>query len=222
MRRLFDIALSGMALTALSPLLIPVAALLKVTGEGEVFYIQKRVGKNKEKFGLFKFVTMMKNSENMKNGTVTVKNDPRVLPVGRFLRKTKINELPQLLNIFKGDMSVIGPRPQTDRCFLAFPEDSQEAISKVKPGLSGIGSIVFRDEEEMLADPDIDRMKFYDEVIAPYKGELEQWYVKHQDSYTYFMLIGLTAWVIVFPKSEVYKRIFKDLPKVPKGLKKYL
>jgi len=222
MRRLFDIALSGMALTALSPLLVPVAALLKVTGEGEVLYIQKRVGKGRKKFGIFKFVTMVKNSENMKNGTLTVKDDPRVLPVGKYLRKTKINELPQLLNILKGDMSVIGPRPLTENGFSAYPEKSQDAVSQVKPGLSGIGSIVFRDEESMLDDPNIDRVEFYKNVIAPYKGELEQWYVKHQDTYTYFMLIGLTAWTVAFPKSDIYKRIFKDLPKPSKELKKYL
>jgi len=222
MRRLFDIALSGMALTALSPLLIPVSVLLKFTGEGEVLYIQKRMGKGREKFGIFKFVTMMKNSENMKNGTLTVKDDPRVLPIGKILRKTKINELPQLLNILKGDMSVIGPRPLTENAFSAYPDESQNAVSQVKPGLSGIGSIIFRDEESMLDNPNIDRVEFYKNEIAPYKGKLEEWYVEHQDTYTYFMLIGLTAWVVAFPKSDIYKKIFKDLPKVPKGLIKYL
>lgn len=158
----------------------------------------------------------------MTMGTVTVKNDPRVLPFGGFLRKTKINELPQLLNIFLGDMSIIGPRPQTERCFLAFSQNSQDAIKQVKPGLSGIGSIVFRDEESILDDPNIDRLKFYDEVIAPYKGELEEWYVKHQNLYTYFMLIGLTVWVVLFSDSKVYKTIFNDLPVPPESLEKWL
>jgi len=222
MVRFFDIFFSGLALVLLSPFLVPIALLLRFTGEGEVFYVQQRVGKNGTMFGLLKFATMLKDSPNMQMGTVTVKNDPRVLPMGGFLRKSKINELPQLINIFLGDMSVIGPRPQTERCFLAFPETSQEAIKQVKPGLSGIGSIVFRGEEDILDDPNIDRLKFYDNVIAPYKGELEQWYVKNQNLYTYFMLIGLTVWVVLFSDSKVYQSIFKDLPETPAELKKWL
>jgi len=219
--RFFDIFFSSLALVTISSLLVPVVVILKFTGEGEIFYIQPRVGKDGKMFGLLKFATMLKNSPNMGTNTVTVKDDPRVLPFGKILRKTKINELPQLINIIKGDMSIIGPRPQTERCFLAFPEKSQKIIVKVKPGLSGIGSIVFRDEENMLDQPGIDRLKFYDEVIAPYKGELEQWYVEHQNLYTYFMLIGLTVWVVLFPESKIYKKVFPDLPEEPDELKPY-
>jgi len=222
MQRFFDIIFSSLALVVFSPFLIPVSIILKFSGEGEVFYIQQRVGKDGKMFGLLKFATMLKDSANIGTGTVTVKDDPRVLPIGKFLRKSKINELPQLINIFLGDMSVIGPRPQAQRCFLAFPKDSQDAIIQVKPGLSGIGSIVFRDEESILDDDSIDRLKFYDDVIAPYKGELEQWYVKHYNLYTYFMLIGLTVWVVLNSDSKVYKSIFKDLPAVPKELEKWL
>jgi lipopolysaccharide/colanic/teichoic acid biosynthesis glycosyltransferase len=150
MLRLLDIVFALLALIVLSPLLIPVAIVLRFTGEGEIFFLQDRIGLGGEPFGLYKFATMLKNSPNVGTGTVTVKDDPRVLPVGRFLRKTKINELPQLLNILKGDMSVVGPRPQTRRCFDAFPADSQAEIIKVRPGLSGIGSIVFRGEEDMM------------------------------------------------------------------------
>jgi len=216
MQRFFDIIFSGLALLVFSPFLIPIALLLRFTGEGEIFYIQQRVGKGGNMFGLFKFATMLKNSPNMNLGTVTVKNDPRILPMGNFLRKTKINELPQLINIFLGDMSVIGPRPQTQRCFDAFSKKSQEAIIQVKPGLSGIGSIVFRDEENMLDNPEIDRLQFYDDIIAPYKGELEEWYVKHHTLYSYFILIGLTVWVIIFSESKIYRILFKDLP-LPSG-----
>ena len=218
MQRFFDIIFSGLALIIFSFFLIPLAIILRFTGEGEVFYIQPRVGKDGKKFGVFKFATMLKDSENMGTGTVTVKNDPRVLPVGKFLRKTKINELPQLINIFLGDMSVIGPRPQTERCFLAFPQKSQDAIIKVKPGLSGIGSVVFRDEENLLDNSNIDRVKYYDDVIAPYKGELAEWYVEHQSLYIYFILIGLTVWIILFPDSKIYNKILRDLPKAPEEL----
>ena len=154
MQRFFDILFSIIALVVFSPFLIPVSIILKLSGEGEIFYIQQRVGKDGKMFGLLKFATMLKDSANIGTGTITVKNDPRVLPIGKFLRKSKINELPQLLNILLGDMSVIGPRPQAERCFLAFPKIAQDAIIQVKPGLSGIGSIVFRDEENILDNPE--------------------------------------------------------------------
>ncbi len=217
--RFFDVLFSSVALVVLAPVLIPVMIILRFTGEGEVFYLQERIGKNGKPFKLIKFATMLKDSPNIGTGTVTVKDDPRVLPVGKFLRKTKINELPQLLNILKGDMSVIGPRPQTPRCFYAFPKKSQEAIVKVKPGLSGIGSVVFRNEEEILDDPTIDRLQFYDEVIAPYKGKLEEWFIKHRNIYTYFMLIFLTIWAVIIPKTKLHFKIFNDLPKPPKELR---
>jgi lipopolysaccharide/colanic/teichoic acid biosynthesis glycosyltransferase len=211
MQRLFDILLSGLALVVLSPLLVPIAILLRLTGEGEIFFRQDRVGRDGKTFALYKFATMLKNSPSIGTGTVTVKNDPRILPAGRFLRKTKINELPQLLNILNGDMSIIGPRPQTRRCFDAFPKHSQENIVKVRPGLSGIGSIVFRDEEEMMhghGDPNF----FYDQVIMPYKGQLEEWYVQTQSMYTYFVLIGLTVWVVLVPGSGAVWTVLRNLP----------
>lgn len=217
MTRLLDLILSLAALLVLSPFLIAVMLILKLTGEGEVFFLQERVGFGGKPFKLFKFVTMRKKSEVMGTGTVTMKNDPRVLPVGRFLRKTKLNELPQLMNIVIGDMSVVGPRPQTKRCFDAFPEKSQREIVKVRPGLSGLGSIIFRDEEEIMgraADP----VRCYDEVIMPYKGEIEEWYVANHGLRTYFWVIFLTAWVVLFPKSQLIYRVFRTLPPPPPEL----
>jgi len=214
MQRFLDILLSGVALLVLSPLLVPIAVVLCLTGEHEVFYVQQRVGRGGKLFGLYKFATMLKDSPNLSTGTVTLKNDPRILPAGRFLRKTKINELPQLLNILKGDMSIVGPRPQTQRCFDAFPAASQQAIIRVRPGLSGVGSIIFRDEENLMhahADPD----RFYDEVIMPYKGGLEEWYVANQGLHTYLLGIAITVWVVVFPKSQAVWRIFRTLPRPP-------
>ncbi len=219
--RFFDVGLSGLALILLSPLLIPIMFFLKLSGEGEVFFLQERVGKNREMFKLFKFATMLKDSPSMGTGTVTIKNDPRVLPTGKFLRKTKINELPQLLNVFLGHMSLIGPRPQAPRCFDAFPVKSQEIIVKVKPGLSGIGPIVFRGEEDIL-EGHIRTLDFYDNVIGPYKGEVEAWYVGKNGLIVYFSLILLTIWVILSPKSDLVWRLFKNLPSPPDVLKKEL
>ena len=221
MQRSLDILLSGLALLVLSPLLVPVAIALRLTGEGEVFFIQQRVGRGGQPFGLYKFATMLKDSPNIGTGTVTVKGDPRVLPLGRLLRKTKINELPQLLNILKGDMSIIGPRPQTRRCFDAFPARSQAEIIKVRPGLSGIGSIVFRDEEELMhasAEPE----RFYDEVIMPYQGALEEWYVAHRGLWTSLAAIFATAWVVLFPKSDIVWKLFPGLPSPPRTFEELL
>jgi len=221
MQRIFDIIFSGIALVLLSPLFLPLMFILRVTGEGEIFFPQCRVGRGRKHFKLYKFATMLKDSPNMATGTVTVKNDPRVLPMGGFLRKTKINELPQLINIINGDMSLIGPRPQTQRCFNAFSLSSQNVIVKVRPGLSGIGSIVFRNEEEMMHannDPD----KFYDVIVMPYKGKLEEWYVRNLSIRLYFQLIFITIYVVVFPRGKTVWAMLKKLPDPPKSLIKWL
>lgn len=219
MIRFFDIFFSSLALICLTPLFIPIIIILRFTGEHEIFFLQERVGKDGKLFKLFKFATMLKDSPNIGTGTVTIKDDPRILPFGKFLRKTKINELPQLINILKGDMSVVGPRPQTIRCFNAFPEYIQKEIIKVKPGLSGIGSIVFRNEEEILDSAVGDRLEFYDKIIAPYKGELEKWFVNNKSLKVYFLIIFTTIWVVLFPKSRLHWKLFKNLPPVPEELK---
>ena len=202
----------------LSPLLVPIVIILRCSGEGEVFFLQERVGRNGEVFKLYKFVTMLKVSPNIGTGTVTMKDDPRVLPVGKFLRKTKINELPQLLNIFFGDMSVIGPRPLTVQTFGSYSDSTKDVIIQVRPGLSGVGSIIFRGEEDIMhgATASVD---FYDNVIAPYKGALEEWFVSNKSLYIYFVAIFITAWVVLFPKTKVAWTVFKGLPEPPKELK---
>jgi len=217
MQRFFDIVFSGTALILLSPLLLPLMLVLRVTGEGEIFFAQNRVGRGGNDFKLYKFATMLKDSPNMGTGTVTVKNDQRVLPMGVLLRRTKINELPQLINIFKGDMSVIGPRPQTQRCFDAFPEPAQNNITKVRPGLSGVGSVVFRSEEDMMhanAQPD----RLYDDVIMPYKGRLESWYVRNNSVWNYLLLIALTVLVILTRSTRLIFKCYASLPRPPEDL----
>lgn len=217
MIRFFDIVFSGIALLILSPLLLTVALVLRFTGEREVFFRQQRVGKDGRMFGLIKFATMLKDSPNIGDGLLTAKNDPRVLPVGKFLRRTKINELPQLINIFKGDMSVIGPRPQARPHFEVFPGPDKEVLKTVSPGLSGIGSIVFRNEEVLLETAD-DKERFYAEVIAPYKSSLERWYIERRGLGMYFTLILLTAQAVLFPSSRLYRRLLPGLPVPPAEL----
>ena len=218
LKRAVDLLLSSIALLILSPLMLPVIIILRLTGEGKIFYRQDRVGKGGELFRLLKFATMLENSPNMKGGDITVRNDPRVLPFGGILRKTKINELPQLLNVFLGDMSIIGPRPLTPRTFSHYSKDVQEQIATLKPGLSGIGSIIFRDEESILANSKKSHLDCYKEDIIPFKGELEIWYKKRQSFLLDVLLIFLTIWVILFSNSRLPHKLFSDLPKSQRPL----
>jgi len=213
-KRTLDIAASLVALLILSPLLLPICLALLLTGEHHVFYFQQRIGLRNKKFGIWKFATMLKNSPSMAGGLHTTRRDPRVLPLGHFLRITKINELPQLLNILLGDMSIVGPRPLVDKTFDPYPDHVKRDIYNVRPGLTGIGSIVFRDEEKLLSESNMPIEKFYAEHIAPAKGELELWYQRRRSFTTDLLLIFLTAWVIPFPKSKLLHRIFKDLPEI--------
>ena len=215
MPRILEIILSIFALLILLPLFIPIFIILLLTGEHKVFYLQNRVGYKNKNFKILKFATMLSNSENMGAGSLTLKNDSRVLPFGAFLRKTKINELPQILNIITGDLSIVGPRPQTQVDFEKYSDEVQQKIYNVKPGLTGIGSIVFRDEESLisLASENENPHDFYKRVIAPYKGELEIWYQNHYSVYLDFQLIFITAWVIVVPETRIYEKWFVDFPK---------
>jgi len=221
MERLFDLIISAIALLILSPLILPIVIILRFSGEGEVFFLQERIGKNGEMFKLFKFATMLKDSPNIGSGTVTMKEDPRILAVGKFLRGTKINELPQLINIFLGDMSLIGPRPLTPQTFKSYSANVQSIVVQVRPGLSGIGSIIFRAEEEIMHG-DNASVDFYSNVIAPYKGALEEWFVANKSVSLYFIAIFITIWVVIFPKTRLVWTVFKELPEPPRELKKVL
>lgn len=218
MERCCDIVLSGLTLLVLSPLFVFIIVILRFSGEGQIFFLQERIGKGGQKFKLFKFATMLKDSPNIGTGAVTMKEDPRILPVGKFLRSTKINELPQLLNIFLGSMSLIGPRPLHAQTFNCYSATTKDLITQVRPGLSGIGSIIFREEEEIMHGSTAS-LHFYDNVIAPYKGSLEEWFVANKSLYLYFIAIYITIWVVLFPKSTIAWRSFKNLPEPPNELK---
>jgi lipopolysaccharide/colanic/teichoic acid biosynthesis glycosyltransferase len=218
MQRLFDVIFSGLTLVILAPLLIPIAIVLGLTGEGYIFFLQDRIGQHGKIFKLYKFATMLKNSPNLLTGTITIKNDPRILPIGNFLRKTKVNELPQLLNVLFGDMSIVGPRPLTEQTFGLYSLGTQRAVQKVRPGLSGIGSIIFRSEESILTNKK-NALKFYSQVIAPYKGSLEEWYVQNNNLKIYFLIIIFTIWIVLFRSLNIVWKIFHGLPIPPKELR---
>ena len=161
---------------------------------------------------------MLKDSPNLGTGTITMRDDPRILPVGKFLRRTKINELPQLINIFLGDMSIIGPRPLTEQTFSSYSARTQSVIKRVRPGLSGVGSIVFRGEEDIMYDASAS-VDFYSDIIAPYKGALEEWFIANKSLSIYFMAIFVTVWAVLFSKTNIAWKVFKGLPQPPEELR---
>lgn len=213
-----DLIIAGVTFLLFLPLFIPIVILLKLTDEGEVFYFQKRIGLKNKYFDIWKFATMLKNSPNMGTGSITLRNDPRVTKVGKFLRKTKLNEFPQIINVLKGDMSIVGPRPLVDRTFNAYSKDIQSKVYNSKPGITGIGSIIFRDEESIISNSKIDPHEFYEKEIAPYKGALEMWYQENKSLWVDIKLVFLTAWVILFSKSQLPHKVLKNLPNKSENL----
>ena len=204
MKRIFDITLSAGLMLVLLPLFLPLATLLRLTGEGKVFYRQRRIGAGQQPFEILKFATMLENSPNIGTGDITLRNDPRVLPLGRVLRKTKINELPQLWNVLVGNMSIVGPRPLTPNHFNHYNDTDRKNIAVVTPGITGLSALVFRDEEKILSDR-ADPVAFYRDELVPIKASLETWYAKHA-SFRLDILIGLlTAYAILRPGSRLVR-----------------
>jgi lipopolysaccharide/colanic/teichoic acid biosynthesis glycosyltransferase len=211
-KRFFDIVFSLLALVILSPALIPIIIVLLLTGEHEVFFRQDRVGYRNQIFRIWKFATMLKNSPNMGHGDVTVRNDSRITAVGRFLRMSKLNELPQIINILTGEMSFVGPRPLMKAGYDRYSPALKERVYSVKPGLTGIGSIVFRDEELIITHSSLPPHECYAKEILPFKGALEIWYQSHRNFFTDLSILFLTGWYILFPKSNLVNKLFPSLP----------
>jgi len=216
-KRLGDIFLALFCLILLSPLFLICIIILSVTGEKEVFYFQKRIGSGNKIFQIWKFATMLKNSENIGTGAITLREDPRVTSFGKFLRKSKINELPQIINVLIGNMSIVGPRPLMKVSFDLYNNEVQEKIYQSQPGITGIGSLIFRDEEKIVSEAD-DPQEIY-EKIFPYKGELEIWYLNNKSFLTDIKIIIATAISIVFSDLDLSKYFFKNLPPRPDFLK---
>ena len=214
-KRILDILLACLVIVVLSPVFLIIILLLLFTGEHEVFYRQERIGKENTTFGIIKFATMVKNSLQIGTGAITLRNDPRVTRVGKILRMTKLNELPQVINVLLGDMSIVGPRPLVQATFDAYPDHVKKEIYKSKPGVTGIGSVIFRDEELLISNSPLEPSLYYKNTIAPYKGEVELWYNRHRSIAVDLKIIFITGWVIIFPNSNLLYRWFKDLPKRP-------
>lgn len=194
MKRLFDIIASGMGLLILSPILIVVAIWIKLDSPGPIFYRQVRVGRNNKDFQIFKFRSMRVGSD--KGSLVTIGGrDPRITKSGYFIRKFKIDELPQLINVFIGDMSLVGPRPEV-RHYVNYWTTEQMHVLDVRPGITDPASIRFRNENELLEKAE-DPEKYYIEVVMQEKIKLYLEYVKKHNFFYDIKLILQTFWVII-------------------------
>ena len=217
-KRILDLVIAIISLIILSPIFIVSIIILSVTGEREVFYHQKRVGYKQKDFKMWKFATMMKDSEKIGNKDMTLRNDPRVTKFGKFLRISKINELPQIFNVIFGNMSIVGPRPLLRVSFEMYPPKDAKHVYDSKPGITGIGPMLLRDEEKIVSDASekgADPRAFYKNEIYPYKGKVEMWYQDNKSLWTDILIIFLTAWVIIFSKSNLPYKVFKSLPPRP-------
>ena len=195
MKRLFDIVASLIGLIIFAPIMLAVAIIVKVTSPGPILFSQKRLTKGMREFNIYKFRSMISNELREKN-TVQIKgSSSEITPIGKFMRKTKLDELPQFWNILKGDMSFIGPRPELPRR-LKYYDKRQKEIFSVRSGISSPASIVFSDEEYLMnqvQEPE----KFYIEEIMPYKIELNLYYIEHQSFFYDIWLIIATLLKIV-------------------------
>lgn len=224
-KRTADLAVAGVGLVLLSPLLIPIVVGLRLTGEGEVFYKQTRMGYRNGRFGIYKFATMLRDSPNIGTGSITLRDDPRVTPMGGWLRRSKVNELPQILNVLFGEMSLVGPRPLMPVSFEMYDAGVKPIVYQSRPGITGIGSLVYRDEEAMVTaatESGIEPAHFYRTVIYPYKGQVERWYYHHRGFKTDSLILVGTALSLVRGHEDWAARLFPDLPPRPRELTRHL
>lgn len=199
-KRSFDIFFSTTALVLFSPFFLLGSLLAKLQSTGPVFYKAKRVGKGGTVFTMYKFRTMVVNADRL-GGGLTVHKDSRVTPIGRFLRFTKLDELPNLINVLKGEMSIIGPRPEAPN-YVKYYTEAQKQVLQVKPGITGPSQIANRNEEQKLRQQ-VDPEHYYITELMPKKLELDLHYVH---TYRFTSDIGWlfkTFWVLVFPPKEI-------------------
>ncbi|UAG19722.1 sugar transferase [Paraclostridium bifermentans] len=193
-KRIFDIGASFFGLVILSPILLLIAILIKIDSKGPVFFKQQRVGKNKKNFEIYKFRTMVTDAEKI-GKQITIGNDSRITNVGKFIRKCKLDELPQLINVFKGEMSLVGPRPEVPK-YVDLYDEYQEQILLVQPGITDYASIEFRNENDILGESSSPE-ETYIKDIMPTKIELNVKYIKNISLVEDFKLILKTIEVII-------------------------
>ncbi len=195
-KRIFDFTMGLMAFICMIPFFIAIAILIKITSRGPVFYRQERMGRHLEPFWIFKFRTMVKNADKL-GLTISQGKDKRITRIGHFLRKYKLDELPQVINIIKGEMSIVGPRPLVSD-YLTLYRNEYEHVLQVRPGLTGIASLKFRNEAAMLVNVD-NVENLYIKKIIPMKLAFERDYIKNCSLRMDLSIIFQTAWLVWHP-----------------------
>ena len=217
-KRLFDLVGCCFAIMVSSPIMILISLLIKSTSSGKVLFCQKRVGQQKKVFSIYKFRSMIINADKL-GSSVTTSNDTRITTIGKLLRKTKLDELPQLFNVLKGDMSLVGPRPDVPEIVRTYSPEMQR-IFKIRPGITSLATLYFTHEETLLStvpDPDA----FYEEILVPLKINFDMEHVE-RNSFTFDLkILCQTLWILTFGRwwpiqehpalSDLKQRIQKDL-----------
>jgi len=212
-KRVVDIIFSIIGIIISAPILIFFILLIFVTGESSPVFITYRVGKNNMLFRMFKLRTMKKHKEKeMMNSPLTAYNDERISFLGKFLRFSKIDELPQFFNILNGDLSFVGPRPLLPEVFDYYDEKTKKILSKMTPGVTGIASLVFRDEHSLFSKTNLSHEEFYKKEIAPAKGKLEHWYFHNRGFWIDLKILIFTVVHVLFGQIVTIKKRFKGIP----------
>lgn len=198
-KRVVDVLLATIGLTLLAPLLVAIAVAVRVTSSGPAIFTQERIGLHGRPFNLYKFRSMVAGASNL-GPQLTIGDDPRVTPLGRFLRRFKLDELPQLFNVLRGDMSIVGPRPEVPKYVALYPQDVRERVLSVRPGLTDQAAITL-DEERMLAhaaDPEL----IYVSEVLPSKLALYEEYVATHGFLVDLAIIARTVHRITFGRAS--------------------
>lgn len=201
LKRAFDLLIASCALLVLAPLLPIIAVWIKLDSPGPVLFCQDRVGLRGRVFSIYKFRTMSAGSAAAGGAQITVGADPRVTRAGQFLRRHKFDELPQFINVLKGEMSMVGPRPEVPRYVALYPPEARELVLSVRPGITDLASIAYRDENLLLATAD-DPEAFYVEVVLPAKLEYGVQYVRARSLWSDLVIVGRTIAALIGPSDR--------------------
>jgi len=210
-KRILDFIVAFIALIISSPIMALTLLALILSGEFSPILAQWRVGRSGQLFLFYKFRTMKK--QNTIGSSLTLANDNRITFLGKILRATKIDEFPQFFNVLNGDISIVGPRPMMPEIFKMYGIDEQQIIASVKPGITGLGSIIFRDEQAILVNSAKPSTVVYKQQIAPVKASLETWYVENQSMLVDFKLLVVTVWSVLYSRTRLVYRLFKNIPR---------
>ena len=211
-KRTLDVLISIIGILLSAPLLLTAIFLLIFSGEFSPVYLSYRVGKEGRLFRMYKLRTM--SPKKPSKSPLTGYNDNRISFIGRFLRFSKIDELPQFFNILNGDLSFVGPRPMLPEVFMYYPKSVQKTLNTIRPGVTGIGSIVFRNEQGLFKKVKGSYEEFYKQEIAPVKADLELWYIKQYSFKVDFKILIYTVVAVVYGQVKSIERRFKNLPSI--------